>query len=318
MMPRSVCPGLAVIALGICIFLASSISCDTLDRRAPPTPGPPDPLEFYSAQSVYTEPGRFAHLYDEIPSDIEEIVGVVQGVLVSINRVEDDLLPIPAKQIRNGIHSETVEDMLEQIVKLDDRPLVDHRYQTLRMVGICTHFAMLTCSFLRHHGIPSRIRSGFETFVSPTAHHDHVICEYWSADESRWVRVDSEVDDRMVSGFAIEFNPLDLPAEAFIDGANAWKLCRDGHATPREYGIIGDEWYGGWDFVLSGLVHDYLALNKIEMLPWKDNRLLNGGFDRLEEDEIALLDRVSSLARAGNGSNHDLRLLYTANRSLQK
>lgn len=45
-------------------------------------------LEYYSSQSKYTDPGKYEYLYESIPSDVSQIVNIVQGVLLHLAQVE--------------------------------------------------------------------------------------------------------------------------------------------------------------------------------------------------------------------------------------
>jgi len=275
-------------------------------------------LEFYSNHSIYTDPGKYTYLYDGIPPEVPQIVKIVQGVILHLSQFENDNIPIPGKQINNEIHLNTVERMLKGISKKDDRSLSFLRPIKKRTVGICTHYALLTCSILRSKGIPARSRGGFETYYSSNKHHDHWICEYWNASEERWIMIDPEINEMMKKNLNINFNSLDLPQNVFMTGAEAWKLCRSEKENPDHFGIMGDKWYGGWDFVLCEMVLDFMALNKTELLPWDENKLSRKSIRRLNDDEYILLDKAAELGVAGNESFNEMRVLYKSNKKLQK
>ena len=277
-----------------------------------------DFITYYSTQSRNTDPGKYAYLYNGIPGDVAGVVNVVQGVILNIAKVENDNIQISKRRVSREINLNRVEDILENISKMDDRPLTIARHVSKQSVAICAHFAMLTCSILRHKHIPSRCRGGFENYYSATRHHDHWICEYWRAEENRWVRIDPEIDEAMRRGLNITFNSLDLPEGTFLTGADVWRFCRSGDADPTHFGIKGDGWLGGWDFVLNELVLDFMALNKVELLPWDGNRLSERDISRLRKDEFLLLDRAAELANRGIDSFQEMRELYQGNKKLQK
>jgi hypothetical protein len=103
-----------------------------------------------------------------------------------------------------------------------------------------------------------------------------------------------------------------------MTGAKAWQLCRAGKLDPGHFGVGGDgEWVGGWNFVLNELVLDLMALNKLELLPWDGNALSETDFDRLNDAELALLDRVAQLIEAGDNAFPEIRSLYESNSALR-
>jgi hypothetical protein len=211
-----------------------------------------------------------------------------------------------------------VRGILARIAELDDRPLTETRERQDYVVGICAQHAMLATALFRHHGLASRARGGFEAYFSETKHHDHWITEYWSEESGRWVRVDPEIDDGARNRWGIEIDGLDLAEGMFLTGAEAWRLCRAEGKPPRHFGIAGDEWYGGWDFVLNELQLDFNALNKVESLPWDEMRLTEKGYEDLTTSDLILLDDLARTILKGDAAFTELRSLYKSNPLLRK
>lgn len=274
--------------------------------------------DFYASHSKYTDPGKYVYLYEDVPADVAEIVKITQGALIHLVQIEKQSLRFSGRQIDQGLACSSVKEILRSISEKDARNLSFKRPVEKRSVGICAHFSWLTCSLLRHHGIPARCRGGFETYFASKKHHDHWICEYWNSYENRWIRIDPEVNEFFVEKLSVPASNLDLPDSVFKSGATVWRECRNGEANPAHFGISGDRWYGGWDFVLNEVVLDFLALNKVELLPWDGNRLSEKGYDQLIETELQLLDRAAGLAEAGSDSFIQLRSLYLKNKNLHK
>jgi hypothetical protein len=276
-------------------------------------------LEFYSAQGVITDPGKYAHLYDGLSGEVSQIVKAVQGVVIDGDHAKALGFDLPGKRRQHEENLRKVEDMLKCIKKMDDRALTESRPPDKRLIGSCRHFAVLTCSLLRHKKIPARARGGFETHHSPTAHHDHWICEYWNQTQQRWIQVDAEIDSDLKEKWHIDFDTLDLPAGTFMTGAKAWLLCRKGELNPEQFGVGGgaNEWMGGWNFVLSEMILDVMALNKFELLPWDTNKLSEKYVSQLSQSDLELLDRVAHLIDEGNQSFPEIRRLYETNSSLR-
>jgi len=170
---------------------------------------------------------------------------------------------------------------------------------------------VLLAAVLRYQGVPARARCGFGTYFTPGRYEDHWVCEYWNAAQSRWVLVDAQLDERMIDVLKPDFDPLDTPRDRFIVGGKAWQLCRSGAADPDDFGIFDMH---GLEFVRGDLLRDFLAFNKIEILPW------DGGWGymvALEPEQVTpvyvLMDRVAELIRAvdASASDEDLAAIRT-------
>ncbi|MGD9100703.1 MAG: transglutaminase-like domain-containing protein [Anaerolineae bacterium] len=148
-------------------------------------------------------------------------------------------------------------------------------------------------------------RFGFGQFTAGW-YEDHLICEFWSADAQKWVLVDAELDDVHQKALRFSFDPCDVPRDQFLPGGRAWKLCRRGEADPNDFGY-GDT-IGGLPNIRGNLVRDVAFLNKVEILGWDYWGLIEGDDADLNEDDLALLDRVAALST--NGDFDALRSLY--------
>jgi hypothetical protein len=127
------------------------------------------------------------------------------------------------------------------------------------------------------------------------------------------VLVDAQLDDLMLDALKPDFDPLDTPRDRFIVGGKAWQLCRSGITNPDDFGIFDMH---GIEFVRGDLLRDFLAFNKVEILPW------DGGWGYMVELEpqqvasvYALMDRVAELILAVDASASDddltaIRALY--------
>jgi len=279
-------------------------------------------LRYYCAHGAITDPGTYSHLYDGLPNAVPGLVAAVQGALISTDALSLYGLPPldesdPVQSLRAGSGIRRVEKMLEAIQQLDRRPISVSRQPEKRLVVCCRQFAVMLCSVLRHKGIPARARGGFETFFSPERHHDHWICEYWSAREHRWVQVDAEMEEVLRQELGVKFDPLDLPAGTFMTGGEAWKLYRTGELRADQCGVMGEEWVGGFGFILAEVVLDLMALNKCELLPWDGNALSRTSEAELPREQYALLDRVADLSRAPDQHFAELRSVYEETPALQ-
>jgi len=200
-----------------------------------------------------------------------------------------------------------VDAKLARILSLDPRPLTEPRPPEQRLVGNCRDFSVLLCAMLRHQGVPARARCGFGTYFLPNHYEDHWVVEYWSESAGRWVMVDAQLDAFQCRALGMDFDPLDMPPGRFVTGGAAWQLCRTGAADPDSFGIM--DMHGLW-FVGGDLVRDFLALNKLEILPWDAWRLMHGPEAPYPPEELAQLDHVAALTLEPDARFAELRALY--------
>ena len=106
------------------------------------------------------------------------------------------------------------------------------------------------------------------------------------------------------------FDPFDVPADQFISGGNAWKMCRSGLADPDIFGIFDMH---GWWFIWGNAIRDFLSLYIIKILPW------DGGWgfhtheltDSLpDEPELVHNDNIARFSALPDSSFQKLRILF--------
>ncbi|MFJ6084383.1 transglutaminase-like domain-containing protein [Streptomyces sp. NPDC092369] len=232
------------------------------------------PLDFHATHSTFSDPVELAHLYADLPHDPAELARISRDLV--IHRMEGDLFAHthPTDRLHNDAETRYVDDILRIIVERDSAPLGQRRAPGDRFVGTCRDFSLLHCSFLRHFGVPARIRSGFADYFDPNGpsafHNDHVVTEYW--DEQRgWLLADAELADPFVTDhWKIDFDPMDVPRDRFLVAGEAWQAIRKGRADQETFGLHppheGPFW-GEW-FVAGNIRLDLAALNKVETLLW--------------------------------------------------
>jgi hypothetical protein len=272
-----------------------------------------DPLDYYADHSQITKPGLYAKLLEGLPAEIPALCQVVQGLLmhfVFAHPLYGLELSEEKKEERELRH---VANMLARICELDSRPLTLPRPPGKRLMGNCRDLAVFSCALLRQQGIPARARRGFATYFhgpasKPNFYVDHWLCEYWKADERRWVLFDAEVGRAEREYCQVTIATNDVPRDQFLVAGKAWQLCRAGQADPNRFGFQDE--HGEW-FIQDSLVQDLAALNKMELLCWDGWALA----DRDPEDDVlaedaALLDRVAALTTADNSAFLEMRALY--------
>jgi len=273
-----------------------------------------DPQGYYLQQSSTTAPGEYAALLDGVPSDVEGLCRVVQGLI--IHHLDGDRLfgyTVPRERLVE-LDTCSVAEMLERILDLHDAPVTEERPPERRLAGCCRDFATLFCSLARHQGIAARVRSGYARYFHAGFNYDHMLAEWWDAGRERWVLVDPEMSPRHVEAYKVPFDPYDVPREQFIGGGQAWILCRGGEADATDFGLAPESDRKGWWHVRDRLVRDLAAQNSKELLLWDAWGLMERD---PSEDELALLDEAAWLTEAGGSAFDYVRSIYEGEESLR-
>jgi len=265
-----------------------------------------DPLEYYTRPGLMTDAQEQAGLLASLPTDLAALCQVVQGLLLHMLWAERYGVQLPPER-RQETEIRHVAQKLRRIMELDASPLTVARPLERRVVSECRDFSTLLCAMLRYQGVPARARCGFATYFLPDHYEDHWVCEYWQAEEGRWVMVDAQIDQFQRQVLGIQFDPLDVPSDGFLPAGKAWLLCRAGQADPQKFGIF--DMHGLW-FIRGDLVRDVAALNKTELLPWDGWGLADKEDKDISPADLALLDQAATLTMADNRAFPALRALY--------
>jgi hypothetical protein len=282
-----------------------------------------DVKAYYVQHGPFTDPGPYGYLYADLPSDLDALCGMVNGLLVHGIWRGMGQLQIP-KEREKEAEIRTMQAKLRRIMDMDPRPLAEARPFQERLFGNCRDEALMLCSFLRHVGIPARVRKGFQSNVGPKKL-DHAICQSWSEAQGRWLTVDVQMDnmaretDRLpppAREYLAAITPQDTPPEGYMTGGQAWLKCRSGGDDPMTYGI-GEDQYGWW-MIQHSLLRDLLALNKLELICWDciPDSLLNKERADRSAEHLAFLDRVAQATIDVDAALDEVRRLYDGTPSL--
>jgi hypothetical protein len=269
-----------------------------------------DALAFYTCHGVMTDPGEYSYLFENLPTELSTLCEVVQNNLIHIFWAERYGVNLTDEQ-KQTVNLRKVSEKLAHIHEADPRPLPAERALQHRQVGNCRDFSLLLTAILRHQGRPARARCGFGKYFLPGHYEDHWVCEYWNEDESRWIMVDSQLDEFQRDVLQIRFDPLDVPYDQFITGGRAWQMCRSGLADPGHFGIFDMH---GWWFIWGDVIRDFMSLNKVEILPWDGGWgfLTNDLTDPLpDEHTMVLYDRIAKISATPEASFQQLMSMYS-------
>jgi hypothetical protein len=241
--------------------------------------------------AFYATPGPMTAIDEDpgLPGDDAALCAIGRGLIV--HEFLADLYGVPDVDARREeVELRSAAEMLARIRALDPRPLTEPRPPERRMIGNCRHFTVLTVALLRRAGIPARARAGFAGYLGE-GWTDHWVVERWDAGAGRWKRTDAQIDDRQAELFKLDFDPYDLPEDAFLSGGEAWLRCRGGEADPGRFGLA--EMRGRW-FVAGNVVRDLAALNKVELLPWDVWGIVDLTLGEDGDERVALVDEIAA------------------------
>lgn len=269
--------------------------------------------DFYAAQSVYTNPGKYAERLDVLTDDLNAMREAARGLIFHY-AMGGDL-------VRNGIEASRVaeidtryaEQMFARIFDLSDRPLTAERPGNERLVGCCRDFTVLFLAIARHKGVPARARFGFATYFSPGWYVDHVLAEVWDAAQRRWRLVDTMMPaDHVDASDGTPIDVLDVSPSRFQVAPRAWLSCRTGATDAAGYVVdphLDVPTTKGWPYIRHNVVHDLAGLAKNEMLTW-DDWGLTGLYGDLEAEQAVLLDEVAATTSRSSAPVAELRELH--------
>src|SRR5262249_35936050 len=105
--------------------------------------------DFYTKPSGMTSAGPYAPLFEALPGDVTALTRIVQGLGV-YDAVAAEFYGFAIPDGREAeIHIRPVEEMLERLLRLDDRPLSAPRPVARRLVCRCRNFTLLLLAMLR-------------------------------------------------------------------------------------------------------------------------------------------------------------------------
>lgn len=270
-------------------------------------------LAYFTTPGSITQPGAYAALLDDLPTDVPALCRVVQGLMIHVFWAEQYGVHLSDER-KQEVQLRWVTRQLARIAELDARPLPVARPPEKRLVGNCRDFSVLLTTILRHQGVPARARCGFGRYFLPNHYEDHWVCEYWNSTQQRWILVDAQLDELQQRALKLPFDPLDVPRDQFIVGGHAWQLCRRGEADPDTFGIF--DMKGLW-FVRGDFVRDVAALHKVELLPWDSWGLAEGQDAELTTADLMLLDQVAELTRGDVPEFAHVRQIYETDERLR-
>jgi len=130
----------------------------------------------------------------------------------------------------------------------------------------------------------------------------HWICEYWEKENSKWVKVDAQLDDIQKRHYEIDFDTLNVPSGKFLYAG-------------EEIGIVNKR-SDDFNFVKRSVIQDLAALNKIEAELWDKASFMD--IDESKNSEASnLLRRIVEITISRRDRLPELRTIYENHSELQ-
>ena len=173
--------------------------------------------------------------------------------------------------------------MLEQLLSADSAGLSYTREISDRLVVACYHHAMLLASFLRHQGIPVRLRAGFSKFYEKQykVRFGHIICQVWDKQLQKWILVDP---DREI---------VDMPEKNFDFAYEAWNNVNEKRTDAHIYtSSISD----GIKGIINLMILDAALIVKDEKQYWDLPEIVFRNINNVKDLDKEVITALNELA----------------------
>lgn len=290
------------------IFAFIAFSFVTSCSENIPRDNPPDfVLEQHRKFSSFTDPGKFAHLYNNLPTSLNELCSLVKKQLVHPFDVEKFGSQIPKDRRFEDRDFPTVSLMLQELLIRNENGLNVTRKPEHRLVVACVHHSMLLASILRHRGIPVRIRAGFAKYIGDRRdlRVSHVVCEVWDQEHTKWILIDP--DRQRVNFLRNEFE----------FAHETWAYLRNNNLNKNKYVSRYKNVSG---VIIHLLVHDLSYIIGDEKPYWDDPPIvarIDEGISELSETELKVLDDLAMYLKDPDMYLNDLKKIISENEFLQ-
>ncbi len=244
-------------------------------------------LDFYRQFSPFTNPGKYAYLYKNLPDSLPELCKLIRSQFIHpFAELPQYREQIPKERWNEMMDYPSVKSILEGLTSYNSAGLVFGRKPKDRLVLGCQQNAILLASILKYRGVPARVRAGHATYIAPGFHISHSICEVWNENENRWMLVDPSMDK------------IDFSRDQFDISNDAWLQMQNGEIDPDLYGI--PRVYTGLVSIVAKVCTDLASILGTEYpinhyAPILDDIFQN---NQLSSKQIETLNKISELMKS--------------------
>ena len=305
-------------------------------------------LNYYRSPGKLTDLTKHGEEIAKLSDDVSDLVKAVQGLILHDMWLDRYGVKATEAQKCSAI-TPSMADIIDTSKEIEGSKVLGYNDPHLRVIACCREFSTMLCALLRAKGIPARARCGFATYLAKAGdYEDHWMCEVWDGKE--WQKVDPQIDDFQLNSFKtyvkkhedidpeyrqmlLELDPMELTDRDFVIAGKAWQMCREGKVDPKHFGIgidpnlFGLDSLSGLWFVKGNLIRDFLALNKIELLPFVEGIekkkdywnswpiMANNG--EITKEEMNLLDTLAELTLQPDKNHKEIITTYRENPELE-
>ncbi|MBN2613842.1 MAG: hypothetical protein JXB00_19955 [Bacteroidales bacterium] len=264
-------------------------------------------LDFYRQYSSYTDPGKYAYLYKNLPDSLPELCKLIKSQFIhpyaELPKYREQ---IPKERWNEMMNYPSVISILEGLISYDSAGLVFDRKPQDRLILGCQQNAILLASILKYRGVPARVRAGHATYIAPGFHISHAICEVWNENENRWMLVDPSMEK------------IDLSRDQFDISNELWLKMQNGEIDPELYGI--PRVYSGLVSIAGKVCTDLASILGTEYpinqyAPILDDIFQN---NQLNTNQIDLLNKICELMKSTDAIGlSELQDIYNSTPEIQ-
>lgn len=265
-------------------------------------------INFYCRYSAFTDPGKYAYLYESLPDSLPELCHLIRSQFIHPYAELPKYRELISKERWDEyVNYPTVQAILAGLVKYNSSGLTKDRKPEDRLILGCRENAILLVSILKYRGIPARVRTGHVTYIRPGFHLSHTICEVWNEHENRWMLVDPS----MVK--------IDFSREQFDFSNELWLKLQNKEIDTNQYGFPGR--YSGFVSIVGKICPDLASILGTEYPVNHYAPILDYAFennDQLSDEHIETLNRISELMKTLDANSlSELQKIYNNNPEIQ-
>jgi hypothetical protein len=286
-----------MLLLCLALFMSSFVDGGYSQGVNSATSSPPD---CYLQFGGNTDPGELGYLYNSITTDLTGICKLIKQQLIHPTRIKD--FPELSGLEGEDTNFYSVRDMLAELLKRNPRGLVQDRAPAERLRVSCRFHALLLVSILRAQGIPSRVRVGFASYLSPPGLNksiDHWICEVWDRQRTKWILVDPDL------------RKIDFDRSEFDFAGDVWLRVQNHGEDPSRYGVA--RWWGK-EYIKANVIHDLSCVLNTELIYREGPLLSREGLSAFTASDFSLLNEVAQALGNVDNNLEILRQLHKDSR----
>jgi len=118
------------------------------------TKPPENILNNYRVQTTFTDPGKFAYLYDNLPKSIKKNCDIIKRQIIHPLEAADMPKVFPKDKLPEDGDFPTVSDMLRELVQRNNEGFTMDRLPKDRLLVASSHHGLFLASIRRSQGKP--------------------------------------------------------------------------------------------------------------------------------------------------------------------